>query len=140
MDKPIRTTIQYRVPYADTDQMGVVYYANYLTYFERARNELLRGHGFSYKELEAIGIALPVREAKAKYLAPAHYDDELEIIAWCTEFKGVRLTICCEVRREGKLLVEGYTIHVCVNLKTLRPEKPPQTFVDAIGIPNEVLS
>ncbi|MBQ7188545.1 MAG: acyl-CoA thioesterase [Kiritimatiellae bacterium] len=132
--------MQYRVPYADTDQMGVVYYANYLTYFERARNELLRGHGFSYKELEAIGIALPVREAKAKYLAPAHYDDELEILAWCSEFKGVRLTICCEVRCGGKLLVEGYTIHVCVNLKTLRPEKPPQAFVDAIGIRNEVLS
>lgn len=126
-------TISYRVPYADTDQMDVVYYANYLVYFERARNELLRAYGFCYRDLEKLGMALPVREAHCVYHAPAHYDDLLEIKAWCSSFKGVRLTINCEVRRDGELLVEGYTTHVCVSTKTFRPEKPLPAFVKALG-------
>jgi acyl-CoA thioester hydrolase len=130
---PKNTTITYRVPYADTDQMRVVYYANYLTLFERARNELMRACGYTYRELEAGGFALPVLEAHVNYHAPATYDDLLEITARCSEFKGVRLKICCEVRRDGTLLAEGYTVHAHVNIRTLRPTRPSQNMLAALG-------
>ena len=76
---PAKTTIPYRVPYADTDQMGIVYYANYFVYFERLRNELLRATGVPYRVWEERGLRLPVVEAHAAYIAPARYDDLLEI-------------------------------------------------------------
>ena len=119
--EPPRVSLAYRVPYADTDQMQVVYYANYLTYFERARNELLRDCGCSYRELESRGVGLPVAEAHVRYLAPATYDDLLELIAWFEGIQGVRVTIRCEVRRDGRLLAEGHTVHAHVDLKSLRP-------------------
>ena len=92
-----KTEIQYRVPYADTDQMGVVYYANYLVYFERLRNELLREDGLPYYEIEKLGIMLPVIEAVCKYRNPARYDDMLAFSGWVDEIKGVKIKICCEV-------------------------------------------
>ena len=124
MDEKKKTTIQYRVPYADTDQMHVVYYANYLAYFERARNELMRDGGSSYRELEVMGYALPVSEAHVDYHSSATYDDLLEISAWVESLKGVRLTICCEVHRGAQLLAKGYTVHALVDLKTFRPARP----------------
>ena len=121
------TKLSYRVPYADTDQMGVVYYGNYLTLFERARNELMRDMGYTYKECEAEGFALPVVHAEVDYKSPARYDDLLEISAWVDEIKGVRCRIACEVRRQGEtqLLAKGHTVHVFVDIKTLRPIPPP---------------
>src|SRR6187402_2841716 len=71
------TTI--RVRYAETDQMGVVYYANYFVWFEVARTDLLRTLGWTYREMEASGVMLPVIEASCQYKQPARYDDELEI-------------------------------------------------------------
>ncbi len=133
MSEPQRITILYRVPYADTDQMHVVYYANYLTLFERARNELMRSCGYTYLEMERDGFALPVLEAHVNYHAPATYDDLLEVTAWCCDFKGVRLKIYCEVRRDGKLLAEGYTVHAHVNIKTLRPTRPSPETLTALG-------
>ncbi len=124
MPGSLRAVLPYRVPYADTDQMRVVYYANYLTYFERARNELLRACGLTYRELESRGLGLPVAEAHVAYLAPATYDDLLEIACWSEGFKGVRITLRCEVSRDGKLLAEGYTTHALVDLRTLRPTRP----------------
>ncbi len=134
MPDPLRTAIPYRVPYADTDQMHVVYYANYLTYFERARNELLRACGYTYRALEASGLGLPVAEAHVVYLSPATYDDALELVAWCEGFKGARLTIRCEVRRDGQLLAEGYTVHALVDLRTLRPTRPSPELRAGLGL------
>jgi acyl-CoA thioester hydrolase len=133
MPEPRRISSPYRVPYADTDQMRVVYYANYLTLFERARNELMRACGITYREMEAGGFALPVLEAHVRYHAPATYDDLLELTAWCAEFKGVRLKICCEIRRDGTLLAEGCTVHAHVSAATLRPTRPAQAFLAALG-------
>lgn len=124
-----RAEISYRVPYADTDKMGVVYYANYLIYFERLRNELLREAGLPYAEFEARGLMLPVIEATCRYHAPAIYDDLLTIVGWVGEVKGPRLTICCEVRRNGELLARGHTVHACVNILTRRPVRPPPELV-----------
>ena len=129
-----RITLPYRVPYADTDQLHVVYYGNYLTYFERGRNELLRACGKTYRDMESAGVALPVLEAHVHYHAPATYDDLLDISVWCSEFKGVRLKICCEIRRDNKLLADGYTIHAYVNIHTMRPIRPPQELLIALGL------
>jgi acyl-CoA thioester hydrolase len=127
--------MQYRVPYADTDQMGVVYYGNYLTIFERSRNELMRSCGYTYKEFEKDGCMLPVVHAEVDYKAPAHYDDLLEVTAFVKEQKGVRLEIGCEVRRAGedKILVSGFTRHCFVSTDTFRPMLPPQKFLEMIS-------
>lgn len=133
MAEPKRVTVPYRVPYADTDRMQVVYYANYLTFFERGRNELLRASGYTYRELEASGSALPVLEAHVNYISPAYYDDLLDIVAWFGGFRGVRLKICCEVRRDGKLLAEGHTVHAHVDIRTMRPKRPAAALLAAAG-------
>ncbi len=129
-----KITIDYRVPYADTDQMGVVYYANYLVLFERARNELMRECGYSYKECESEGWALPVTHAECDYKGSAHYDDQLEISAWVQAQKGVRIEIACEVRRKGedRPLVKGFTRHAFVSLKDFRPCPPPPRLLAAL--------
>ena len=123
-----KVTMEYRVPYADTDQMGVVYYGNYLTLFERARNELMRACGYTYRECEAAGWMLPVIHAELDYKSPAKYDDLLEVTAYVQEAKGVRLEIACEVRRKGEaqILVKGFTRHCFVSTETFRPIAPPE--------------
>ena len=123
-------TIKYRVPYADTDMMGVVYYGNYLTFFERCRNELMRISGTTYQAMETAGLALPVIEAHVDYKSSAKYDDELEITAWVSEAKGFRCKVCCIVERNGELLASGYTIHCCMSLVTRRPARLPQYLLD----------
>ena len=122
-----KITLDYRVPYADTDQMGVVYYGNYLTLFERARNELMRECGYTYRECEAEGWMLPVIHAEVDYKSPARYDDLLEVTAYVQQQKGVRLEIACEVRRKGEeaLLAKGFTRHCFVSTSDFRPVPPP---------------
>lgn len=128
-----KISMEYRVPYADTDMMGVVYYANYLVLFERARNELMRACGYSYAECEKEGWGLPVTHAECDYRASAKYDDLLEISAWTRSQKGVRIEIACEVRRksDGALLASGFTRHAFIDLKTFRPCPPPAKFLAA---------
>ena len=105
----------YRVPYADTDQMQVVYYANYLEYFERSRTEMLRSIGFPYSEMEKMGFFLPVKEAHVTYHASACYDDLLTLRSYVSEARGARLTIHSEVLRGEELLVSGSVTLCCIN-------------------------
>lgn len=125
-----KVVMEYRVPYADTDQMGVVYYANYLVLFERARNELMRENGYTYKRIEDEGWMLPVVHAELNYKKPAKYDDLLEVTVWVSSQKGVRVEISCEVRRKGEdeILVSGFTRHCFVSTETFRPIPPPEAF------------
>lgn len=125
-----------RVPYAHTDQMGYVYYANYLVYFEMARAAMLREIGLPYGELERQGLFLPVTEALCEYKTPAHYDDELVIIS-CCELKGVRIKVSYEILRADKKIVTGHTVHACVartpnasqkESSQLRVIRPPACF------------
>ncbi len=109
------TVLRYRVPYADTDQMGVVYYANYLKYFEMLRSEMMIAAGESYQQMEKHGYALPVIEAVCHYKAPAHFEDMLEITGRVAECRGVRVKIECEIHCRGKLLAEGHTVHACIS-------------------------
>jgi len=107
-----------RPRYAETDQMGVVYHANYLTYFEVGRSEFFRSLGYSYRELEQNGIILPVIKAEVEYVLPALYDDELRIRTWLSQLKGARLELHYEVLRgtDGaeQVLARGKTAHAFV--------------------------
>lgn len=123
--------VTYRVPYADTDQMGVVYYANYLVLFERGRNELMRRMGLTYREMESRGVGLPVLEAHCEYRSPARYDDLLTIRAFSEGFEGLRGKVRCQIFRGDELLAEGYTIHVCLDFEKKRPVRPPEWLVAA---------
>ncbi len=115
----LREVARIRVIYGDTDQMGFVYYANYLRYFEVARNEYLRSAGQTYRAFEAsAGLFLPVVEAEAKYHRPARYDDELTIFADIPWIKGASACFQYAIRRAEDLKVDlatGHTIHACVN-------------------------
>ena len=131
MSESIRTFKHFvRVPYAHTDQMGFVYYANYLVYFEMARSEMLREVDLPYTELEKRGLFLPVVEAHCKYKSAAHFDDRLEISSQC-QINGARLRVEYKVERENELIVTGYTVHVCVSdkLKIMRPPELLQKLV-----------
>ena len=114
-----------RVIFGDTDQMGVVYYANYLRFFEGARAEYWRSLGRSYKDLEAAQIAMPVIEAHCTYKRPALYEDLLQIETAVTEMRGASLRFTYLVRRAGELLAEGYTRHAVIG-PTGRPRPIPE--------------
>jgi acyl-CoA thioester hydrolase len=105
-----------RVRYAETDKMGVVYYANYFVWFEVARADLLRGLGWSYREMEQAGVALPVIEAECRYHRGARYDDELDIRAEGRVLSPVRMEFLYEVIRRGDTAVAapGRTVHAAV--------------------------
>lgn len=129
-------TMSVRVPYADTDQMGVVYYANYLIYFEMARSAMLREVGMPYGDLEARGVRLPVVEAHCVYRKPARFDDLIEVRTRCTEIRGTRLRIEYEILRGAELLCEGYTHHVCMSPdgRVVRPAPEVRALVEMPGI------
>lgn len=105
-----------RVIYGDTDQMGVVYYANYFRYFELSRSEFFRALGGSYVELERQGFGLPVVEANARYRSPARYDDVILIEVKLAELKRASMRFEYVVRREANReeLVFGHTVHACL--------------------------
>ena len=114
-------SMNYRIPYAETDQMGVVYHSHYLVYFERLRSEIFRTSGFLYKTIENLGYVLPVVEVKCRYKSPAFYDDLIKITGSIVAFeKNCQIKIKNKIFRENTLLVEGYTIHVFVDKKTKR--------------------
>jgi acyl-CoA thioester hydrolase len=104
-----------RVRYAETDRMGVVYYANYLVWFEVARTDWLRDTGSTYREMEAAGISLPVIEAHCEYRQPARYDDEIEIRTHARLISPVRIRFDYEVMRDGAVLSSGHTVHAAVD-------------------------
>jgi acyl-CoA thioester hydrolase len=117
-----------RVIYGDTDQMGVVYYANYLRYFEFGRSEYFRAKGGSYRELESEGVLLPVVEATCQYKASARYDDLLVIRTFVDELKRASLVFRYEVRKQGAdaVLCTGRTVHAAIGRDgkvTRLPEK-----------------
>ena len=106
-----------RVRYAETDRMGVVYYANYLVWFEVGRTEWLRTTGWSYREMEHEGVALPVIEAHCAYMQPARYDDEIEIRTRAALVTPVRIRFDYDVVRVADELVvaSGHTVHAGVD-------------------------
>jgi acyl-CoA thioester hydrolase len=131
-------TTQVRVRYAETDQMGVVYYANYLVWFELGRVELLRSAGLAYSQLESDhGCILPVIEARCRYRAPARYDDEILIETRIAMVRGTVLKFAYNILRKGRegeenaLLAEGETVHVVCDAQMQRKPLPPR-YVEAL--------
>lgn len=122
-----RSISRVRVRYAETDTMGVVYYANYLIWFEVGRTDLLRQSGWSYREMELEGFSLPVIEAHCEYKRPAKYDDEVEIRTTGQLVTLVRLRFDYEVARasDSTTLVTGHTVHASLD-RSGRPCRVPE--------------
>jgi acyl-CoA thioester hydrolase len=144
---PSRTTV--RVRYAETDQMGVVYYANYLVWFEIGRVEFIRQLGFDYKKMETEDdCMLPVVDVSCRYKAPAVYDDVIVIETRASAIRTSMLKFAYEIYRAegtapdgspapGKLLASGETSHVIVGYgmqKTVLPEKYASVIRETMGI------
>jgi acyl-CoA thioester hydrolase len=120
-----------RVIFGDTDQMGVVYYANYLRFFESSRAAYWRALGRTYKDLEAAQVALPVVEAHCGYKRPAYYEDLLEIDVTVGEVRAASLRFEYKVFRGAELLAEGYTRHAVIG-PTGKPRALPDDMRDLI--------
>jgi acyl-CoA thioester hydrolase len=105
---------EYQIIFGDTDQMGVVYYANYLRFFEGARASYWRALGRSYKDLEDAQVAMPVVEAHCNYRRPAHYEDVIWVDTEVTDVRAASLRFVYQVRRGDVLLAEGYTRHAVI--------------------------
>ncbi len=105
-----------RVRYAETDKMGVVYYANYLVWFEVARADLLRSLGWTYRDMEHEGFTLPVIEAHCEYRQPARYDDEMEIVTEGRMLSPVRIEFTYHIFRRADRVVaaSGRTVHAAL--------------------------
>ena len=118
-----------RVRYAETDRMGVVYYANYLVWFEVARADLLRSLGWTYREMEESGVILPVIEAHCEYKRPARYDDEIEIRTSASIESPVRMTFTYQISIKGEAGVAavGHTCHAATT-----PEGRPCRLPDRV--------
>lgn len=104
-----------RVRYAETDQMGIVYHANYIVWFEVGRSALFRELNLPYTELEKQGVGLAVIEANCRYRKPAHYDDEITIMTEIIKMSARGITFSYGIFREETLLAEGKTVHVFVD-------------------------
>jgi len=121
------STSSVRVRYAETDKMGVVYYANYFVWFEVARTDLLRTLGWSYREMELSGVSLPVIEAHCEYARPARYDDEIEIRTTGRMLSPVRMEFNYEVRltTDATVAATGRTTHASID-QSGRPCRMPE--------------
>jgi len=127
-----------RVIYGDTDQMGVVYYANYLRWFEAGRTEFLRAKGLSYADFEARQkLILPVVEAGVSYRQPARYDDLVAVETRLAEARRASARFEYDVRRGKDLLATGFTVHACVDA-TGRIERLPKDFVERMKAGEEI--
>jgi acyl-CoA thioester hydrolase len=115
--EPLINVTSYQVIYGDTDQMGVVYYANYLRLFEKGRSEFLRQIGSPYREIEAKGFHFPVVEVSCRYFKPAHYDDIVIIATQLTSVGRAKLNFDYKIGREGNPspLALGSTKHACID-------------------------
>ena len=124
-----RAETKIRVRYGETDQMQYVYYGVYAMYYEVGRVESLRQLGLTYREMEAMGIIMPVLENHSEFLAPAVYDELLRVVVTIPEKPSVRIRFCYEIFNEKDTLIHrGETLLAFVNQKTGRPCRPPEAF------------
>jgi acyl-CoA thioester hydrolase len=122
-----------RVRYGETDQMGYVYYGNYAMYYEVGRVEALRQLGLTYKELEDMGVMMPVLENHSYFLSAGLYDDKLTVRVTIREKPTVRIRFEYEIfNMAGKLINKGETLLAFVDKKTGRPCRPPKVFEEVL--------
>lgn len=126
-------SVPVRIYYEDTDTGGVVYYANYLRYMERARTEWLRDKGFEQTNLaDDHNIVLAVKRAAVDYLKPAKLDDALEVSAEVTRFGSASITFSQQVKRGEELLCDGEVRIVCLDTLTFKPKQIPEFISEKI--------
>ena len=124
-----------RVRYAETDQMGIVYHANYLVWMEVARVDFCTAMGFRYRDMEqADGVFIAVVEANCRYLRPARFDDEVEIKASMRSANHRMVEFGYEMRRSGELLATGFTKHMFVN-REMTVVRLPERYWAMFGLP-----
>ena len=124
-----------RVYYEDTDSAGVVYYANYLRYFERARTEWLRALGFEQTDIATqYGVVFVVRTAHVEYLQPARLNDALRISVELSEVGASQITVTQQVMRGQALLVDAQMRLACVSIASMKPVRIPTPLRKAVGI------
>jgi len=125
-DRASTSSSRIRVRYAETDKMGVVYYANYFVWFEVGRTDLLRAAGWNYREMELEGFALPVIEAQCRYRESAKYDDEIEVRTSGAMLSPIRVQFTYEVVRtaDAVTLATGTTVHATLD-RSGRPCRLP---------------
>ena len=132
---PVKGETRVRVRYAETDQMGVVYHANYLVWFEVGRVELMRQQGLNYKLLETEeGCWIVVAEATARYKAPARYDDELIVETTVRSVRGpvIRFGYRILLVENRHLLCEGETVHVVIG-RDMKRRAIPKKYAELLG-------
>jgi acyl-CoA thioester hydrolase len=130
------TETRIRVRYAETDQMGVVYYSNYLVWMEVGRVELCRACGFNYRDMEhEDGVLLAVAEANCRYRYPARYDEEVIVKAWIEAAHSRMVTFAYEMRQANgdRILATGFTRHIFVD-RTMQRCRLPQKYFPLFGI------
>jgi acyl-CoA thioester hydrolase len=131
------TETRLRVRYAETDQMGVVYYANHYIWMEVARVELCKARGFNYRDMEQEdGIFMAVAESACRYRAPAHFDDEIVVKCWIEDANPRTVTIHYEMRlaEGGRVIATGHTRHVFVN-REMHKARLLEKYFSMFGIP-----
>lgn len=122
---------KYRVPYADTDQMGVIYHGNYAKYYEMSRTDAIRKLGLQYKKLEEKGFMLPILEIHSKFIAPAGYDEELTIRTIMREMPLVKWKVEAEIYNEANSLIHKAEVTLVFMDKTTRRAcRAPQEVLD----------
>jgi acyl-CoA thioester hydrolase len=127
-------TTKIRVRYAETDQMGVAYHANYLIWMEVARTELCRSLGFNYKEMEGEdGVLLAVTEAHCRYMSAARYDDDVAIVASLAEANRRFVTFDYEISCDSRRVAVGQTKHIFLS-KQFRPIRLPDKYAPLFGM------
>ncbi len=127
----LSASVEVRVRYGETDKMGIVYHANYLTWFEIARIELLDSIGCSYRSLEETDFFLPVLSCRVDFRRPAHFDDRLRIVVRIDESLSVRIQADYEVFRDDDLLATGQTTHAFVSGEG-KVVRPPASFLERV--------
>jgi acyl-CoA thioester hydrolase len=122
-----------RVRYGETDKMGYMYYGHYPEYFEVSRTDMIRSLGLSYKEIEDLGIIMPVRSLKVEYKIPAYYDEVLTVKSYLKKIPEIKLDIDYEIyNQQNKLICTGNTVLAFVDNKTHRPRRAPEFFLNAV--------
>jgi acyl-CoA thioester hydrolase len=123
---------RFRVRYAETDQMGMVYYANYLVWMEVGRSDFCRERGFSYRDLEREERAfLTVAEANCRYLAPARYEDEIVVETELARVRSRVVEFSYRIKCGATLLAEGRTVHVVIG-RDGRPRSLPDRYLELL--------
>ena len=126
-------TTKIRVRYADTDQMGYMYYGNYAEFYEVGRVEMLRSLGLTYKSMEESGIIMPVTELKCKYIKPALYDEEITVKVFIDKMPSLRIHFRYELfNEEDELINLGETTLVFINQERKKPCQPSNEFLEKL--------